>query len=1657
MSQPDSQKDVIVGAPENSGSKSSNEADRDRVKASIGNWKRKLLDLTKRNRALNFRMNKVSTIAIVDEQPAEVFRQLYLQERAMRFKAAAEDEEKVDQLDDSKSASDVPSERPSSVVDTENLPSVISGNATSINIESVVEPEDEDESLGLEFAPYDAVALDEKYTDDWLQTASKPEMLDKSLRRLDEQARGSIEEQGVNTLYLSLGMLHYTESSDSKQIFKAPLILLPVQLKRSSARSGYQLLASGEDPLVNPALAEFLRSNFGMSMTELPDSQSMPEDYDLQSIFSAVSQMIKGRQDWTLTTDIYLGLFSFQKLVMYKDLETNSEAFSEHRLIKQVVLHSGSQVAGLPQDVRNMQLDEEFAPESTYQVVDADSSQLRAIAACARNYDLVIEGPPGTGKSQTITNLIAQALALGKSVLFVAEKMAALDVVHNRLVQAGLGDSCLELHSTKANKRTVMTEIARALDASLQGIAAPTASTQRIPQVRATLSDYVAALHTPFGLLAISPYRAYGDLGKVIDAPRFAYSGAADAVTFDQLEQSMRDLEDLTATSAPIGVPANHSWRDAKKTFYTEQDLDEIKDLCSGLVGELAELIESSARVQESFSLSPINDLSDITLATEIASVIKQSPGAPLAVLTSDAWNSPPAQALELIAKGRECVALKNRIAAQLNDDALQQNHAKDISYIEQKSEGIFSFLAFLDGRYRSIKRRWVSYRSQSYQPSLIDQASEMKQIDRLRDLRSSLAQVDVLGRDLFGDLWRGEKSSWDDLDKYIKWVVEMRALCINHSLDDRTLEVASNANPDISDIERLKEKADNVLNDLESLRKTVGWAGNYFNSTLLTEIKGRIENLLANVHLGPQWAAFEGAKQVVAHGLAAELIPAVLKGDLSFADLPRTFLRSFYMKWLATVIQERPALARFSTLTHEQRVSEFKQLDQRVLLENRASLVSQLRDRTQHQLQQPHVNECLPHLKREMARQRRHAPLRRTMKQAGEAIRAIKPCFMMSPLTVAQLLDASTSNFDLVIFDEASQLPPEDAVGAIARGSQLVVVGDPKQLPPTNFFQVTSGQANVQVDDEGNPLYEDSESILENFMGAGAANSRLKWHYRSTHESLINFSNVNFYDKDLYTFPSVETDSQKMGLQFEYVADGMYEGKGLNQNEARRVADTVVRFAKEQNERVQRGRPALSLGVGTFNLRQQLAIQDELELRRRQETTIEPFFSRERVEPFFVKNLENIQGDERDVIYLSVTYARAADGKLRYNFGPLNSENGWRRLNVITTRARQCMRVFSSMKGDEINLTATASLGPRLLREFLLYAEHGRLESTIADATAKTDSDFEIDVMNELTRHNITVVPQVGVAGYRIDLGVLDNATPGRFLCGIECDGVAYHNSETARDRDRLRQQVLEARGWTMFRVWSTDWFKDRQGQIARLISLVEATRTRAMEEAQAEEEARERVSRENEIKLAEESEVLRQEAADLRASALHSEPYQRPVAAPYVATAAGGYYLNAPLLAAPLGDLVKASVLVIETESPIHQIDLAARVAAMWAQRAGPRIQSRIMEACRSAQNRGVIQRRGEFYWSISTPDTVPVRSRFGTKIPANRVAPEEYREAITLILEKGHAFTRHELVKEVRAVFGFSRTGAILDEAINREVDFMLHAGSVGEASTGIRLRT
>ncbi|HEX2078650.1 MAG TPA: DUF3320 domain-containing protein [Longimicrobium sp.] len=1698
----------------------------DRVAAALENWKRRLLDLSKRNRALNFRMTRSSTVAIVDERAAEVFRRLYLAEKAMRFQAArppapaspiaataspaAPDPssaiapahpgaasisaappepapppvregglrefpaansfapgagarevsapEPITPLDAGSSSDSIDTSEtgaahhPPSLSPLDPPPLPLTDTPGSADAEPTDAFDDlagDDDALAAaaEWTPYEAAALATKHRDDVLQTTSPPDRLDVSLRRIEEQARETQEEQGVNALFLALGMLHYTESKDSGQVFRAPLVLLPVRLARASAGAGYTLSVTDDEYIVNPALAEHLRRDYGIALPELPDPAAIPDDYDLQHFFAAAAEAVRAHPGWRVTDEIYLGLFAFQKFVMYKDLEANGAAFASHRLVRRLVTRTGDQFAALPDDVRRMDLDAHFPPESTAQVVDADASQLRAIAAVSRGHDLVLEGPPGTGKSQTITNLIAQALHAGQSVLFVAEKMAALQVVHERLVRAGLGDFCLELHSTRSNKRAVVKEIARSLDASLQRPRTGESVADRLSGVRHTLTEYADAVHTPFGAAGFTPYHGFGELMALRDAPRVRLQKPITAVTRAQFDDAVRALEDLAKAAEAVGDVRTHPWRDSRRTLWPEDALDDARDLIAELRARLAETVEHAAALVSALHLPPLATFAEVDGALRAAEVIARSPGAPLAVLTSAEWNQPPRQAVELIARGRRVAELNRRITHWFTPDVLQQDHAADAQLMEEKESSPFRFLNFLSGRHRAIKRRWLAWRHASFTGSLLEQAAEMRKVDELRRERTTMTALDPVGREMFGALWRGEASDWDALDAYVRWVAEYRAVAVERALPDATAQVATRPRPDVAPADALRASSDAAARALEGLRALAQWPPDYLQDAPLAEIAERAAALEAGIGLAPRWAAFELVRAKVADGAAGELLGPAMAGGLAFADLPAAFRRAFHQKWVTAAVQEREPLRQFATLSHEQRVAEFRRLDEAVLRQNRDALVGRLRDAVQARLREPAAKEAMPFLQSQMARERRHAPLRRTLQHSGAAIRAIKPCFMMSPLTVAQLLDGGGPSFDVVIFDEASQLPSEDAVGAIVRGRRLVVVGDPRQLPPTNFFSVMSGQATAELAEDGTPLFEDTESVLEEFLGAGVPKTRLRWHYRSAHESLITFSNVSFYDADLHTFPSVDAASADAGLQFVHVQDGVYEGKGLNLVEARRVVDEVVRHARTE--------PDVSLGVGTFNLRQQLAIQDELELRRRQDPSLEPFFSRERAEPFFVKNLENIQGDERDVILLSVTYGRGRDGRIRYNFGPINGENGWRRLNVLTTRARRRMVVFSSMRGDDIAPTAAQSRGPALLREFLLYAERGQLQSASAALAAEAESLFERQVMEELTRRGVRLQAQVGAAGYRIDMAVVDDEMPGRYVCGIECDGAAYHASETARDRDRLRQQVLEARGWQIHRVWSTDWFKDREGQVERLMKLIDASRVHTREAAAAREaEAQARRLEAEQREQVRVEKIVGEGGGEPSAPPPPDEPAAIPVA-PYEMAEVTPRWAGTDILASPQSLLLAALREVVDAEAPVHVDDVEARVAAMWGlARTGSRISARIGYAIVAAAAQGILERRGDFVYA---PDrAVTVRSRRDTKIPAERIAPEEYREAALAVLRTRGGLPRKELTAEVRSLLGFSRTGARLEEAIGAALDALLADGTCGEASTGIRLR-
>lgn len=1579
-----------------------------RISAAIEAWKVKLLDLTKRNRLLNFKVNKVSTVEVVDEVPAQIFRNLYLEERSMRFRARKDagifdvsDNVEIDN---------------GSLWDQEDL--FEGGESSSVQL-------------------YDEAQLEERHRDDWLQTALAPEKLDHSLRRIADQSRLTLEEQGVHTLFLTLGMLHYTEAQNSETDFRAPLLLLPVELSRKNARSGYLLTVGDEEPLINPAIAEYAR-NAGVTLPAFPDASTISDSYDLNTLFLDTAEVVKDKKGWRVSSDIYLCLLSFQKFVMFKDLEANSRSITAHPLIRQLIGRTGNNISGLPKEIRELNLDQFFPPESTFQVVDADSSQLRAMAAVDARHDLVIEGPPGTGKSQTITNLIAQTLAAGRTVLFVAEKMAALSVVHQRLKDAKLDEFCLELHSSKANKRLVMQDLARTLEASVQSAGRTVTSDERLPELRETLGAYVNALHEPFGALGKTPYQGFGELGRVRDIQLLNLQTALDGVTAADLQAALRQLDDVSRAVASLGMSvADHPWRDTTKTYYTEIDLKDIADVAAEVIAALEEVIGLGTSAAKQCGLPAIVSAKELAVAIEVAGILKRSPGAPLSVLQNDAWNTPPAAATELLGKGRTFTLTNARLNQWFSPSVLEQAHVDDIAYVQQKRSGFLGTLAVLDSRYRAITHRWKGYRKPSYKKSVLQQADDLKSADRIQALRKEFTRREGEARQLFGNLWQGERSDWATLQYYIEWVVEYRKECLRHGLDDETARVATQPRPKMDSAAELVHAHEKYSAKLKELSELVGWPQAYLADAPFLDAGSRLTHLLSNVNSGPSWGAFERLRSETATSISAEVLTAAMKGAVGFEQLSAVFERAFYTKWLASVVRARPELERFQGITHEERIREFRQLDRSALQHNRTNLVDRLRHQAQERLRGEAARRGVGFLQREIVKQRAIAPLRKTMANARETVRAIKPCFLMSPLTVAQLLDGSTPSFDLVIFDEASQLPPEDAVGAVIRGSQLVVVGDPKQLPPTNFFAVNSGQVQPEVDEDGNPIYDDAESVLEQFMGAGVPMSRLKWHYRSAHESLITFSNVSFYDADLYTFPC--TDHPCSGLQFVHVANGRYEGAGLNVVEARRVVVDVVAFAKEQLARPQHER--LSLGVGTFNLRQQLAIQDELERFRREDPSVEEFFSLSNSEPFFVKNLENIQGDERDAIFLSVTYGPGTDGRIRYNFGPLNGENGWRRLNVLVTRARRHMRVFSSMRGEDINPVNVTSRGPQLLREFLIYAQHGRIESVLVDALADAESPFEREVLKELVARNYRVVPQVGSAGYRIDIGILDTEIEGRFVCGIECDGVAYHSAETARDRDRLREQVLRDRGWSIHRVWSTDWFRDRPNQIARLVELIERDRERI---------------RSGPLPRSAEP-VPEAEAAPPVVTALHAivdEMYRRPEPPPYELAGGAGQFAGKDFLSASRKQVAQALRYVVQIESPVHKMDAFTRVAGFWNVRLGSRIQRRLETVVIDAESDGLLRRSGEFLWSDG--QEVRLRSRAGMRVPAHRIPLEEIELAVRLILEAGHSLPMDALVTEVRAVLGFSRTGEQLEARIATAIESLLKVGVLGQGAMGIRTR-
>lgn len=899
----------------------------------------------------------------------------------------------------------------------------------------------------------------------------------------------------------------------------------------------------------------------------------------------------------------------------------------------------------------------------------------------------------------------------------------------------------------------------------------------------------------------------------------------------------------------------------------------------------------------------------------------------------------------------------------------------------------------------------------------LTDARERIATLDALtaaQERKRSLEALDAKGKAAFGALWNAERSDWTKLAEVVAWVLGNADIRELAARIDNPEELSVLAREILLEGREVLTKTAAILEFVKTEPRTQ-FDVDALEAAPIPSISARLARWIANEEQLSKYAAYNGRALAASNAGVGLIVDRLRNGRLPTSDVIPYFEMAFYEAVLRDQHAHDPELARFDGEVHGRLVSEFAQLDRDRMRLSRLDVVRA------HHRKIPTVSGIGPVgiLRGEMARRRNHMPIRQLMQRASQAIQALKPVFMMSPLSIAQFLPPGVLEFDLLVMDEASQIQPVDALGAVARAKQVVVVGDERQLPPTKFFSKMTSDGGDDDEDQDGAKVSDIESILGLFSARGLPERMLRWHYRSRHQSLIAVSNSQFYDSKLFIVPSPYTQEAGMGLRFHHVPNGAFED-GVNKVEAKVIAEAIIRHALET--------PHLSLGVAAFSIKQRREIQDQLELLRRLNPPTEEFFHSHPNEPFFVKNLENVQGDERDVMLISVAYAKNAQGYMGMRFGPLGAEGGERRLNVLISRAKRRCEVYASITDEDIDLERGKGKGIFAFKLFLHFARTGRL-AIAARADRSMDSVFEEQVMAALQERGYQVHPQVGIAGFFIDLAIADENVPGRYLLGIECDGASYHGARSARDRDRLRQAVLEDHGWNIHRIWSTDWFQRPRAELERLVSAIEKAKADAIAGGEAEERAKRAVNVEVvTIERATVTEIGLQRVGDeVDLSGLYEEAILTPDA-------------SVELHEAPLGALVNLVKQTVEVEGPIHSDEIVTRIRTAWGlQRAGNRIEGHVGNAIRIAVSSGDILRSGDFL--LWPGVTTVLRDRSLASSPSLRrlelLPPMEIDEGLKTLIVKSLGATEDEAINAVARGFGFKATSSQLREMIRGRI--------------------
>ena len=1547
-------------------------------------WERKLLDFSLRNALLNFRSTG-STVQLLVTEPGTL----------------------EDMLSDGKDIS------------IYELPEELKTGLRDEKIVFLEQGESTYETLSKEELSHGRV-----------RTFLDKEDLISSLKKLQRAAKVSLEENGANTLFLAMGFLRWYETEISEKPRFAPLVLVPVDLVKSARGGGYILRTRNEESQINITLLEYLRQDHGVAINGL---DPIPEDehgIDLPLVLQTIRKAIMEKKRWNVENLTFLGLFSFGQFVMWNDLRNRSEELKISKVVSSLMEGRMNWEAG-DFDIDTETLDELLLPEENAIPLSADSSQLAAIAAAAGGQSFVLHGPPGTGKSQTITNMIANALYNGKSVLFVAEKMAALSVVQKRLEKIGLGPFSLELHSNKAGKNSVLGQLEKTLEVGRrQEPEEYKIQASRLLEARKELDSVISEIHKRrhFGgslYDAITEYETkkdFKDKIKISDSPATDFS--VDTVSPEMRIRYRELIEDYSHAAKPIGDYSSDPLREVGRSDYSIELKDRLKEEWTNTAAECREAQRSADTLMNSMGLSAGKDLKGLKLLCRMAELKTDGVPSLYALASAEGYEIVRKNVQDLADEGDIYLKELGELSPHFNESAFDRGSGLDAgrALSDLRAAGGKWFVAKAMAYNASVK----NLRRYATNPSFVTKENIevlLEALSRLQthkaDLNNAMSPIVAM----LGGIYAGDRTDFLALRAALVKADALKKVK-DSCKPDMWKAYAEGGAPDGNAHAALSASFDKILAAVSDSEIDISGVEN--EDDLLVRLAERFERYAAGISVLRDHTGYRKVKkQLDEQGLSC-VTKAFEEGRITADNALDSFECSLMYKFALEIIDKNEKLKDFRGVQFESLIDRYLDTENRFRDLTVQELVAKLSAGIPAGTMQAADSSELGILKKAIRSGGRRMTIRKLFNDIPLLLRRLCPCMLMSPISVAQYIDPGFPKFDLVIFDEASQLPTGEAVGTIARGENAIIVGDPRQLPPTSFFK------SSRTDDESMEA-EDLESLLDDCLAISMPQMYLKWHYRSRHESLIAFSNAKYYDGLLSTFPSPNDQVSRVKL---VSVDGVYDKGKSKQNKAEAEA-VVAEIMRRLSDKTLRGD---SIGVVTFSMVQQHLIEDMLADEMAKHPEIEEW-DRNSKEPVFIKNLENVQGDERDVILFSVGYGPDKDGKVSMNFGPLNREGGWRRLNVAVSRARKEMIVYAVLKAGQIDTSRTAAAGVEGLKGFLEYAEHGRGMLAAKNGSVKRNDAFAGIIADRLRDAGYDVKTMIGCSDYRMDIAVVDPDDPDSYVLGIMLDGSNMMKAPTAADRFSVQPGVLKGLGWRLMRVWILEWLDDPEAVLLQIKDEIK----KAIEAPKVEERPEDMTNYVPEKSEDGGADVNGKEAAPSEpveeingiAGSLEikkNESARRPYEAAEPMETGNPERYSDP---AEVPQIRRSIVRYLITEAPIERNVLIKKVLSDW----GVARQTDKAEAVFDKAMEGVSCTRTTeyssdgvkyFYWRSDQDENTyqyyRVEDKSGELRTLDVIPYAEIRNAIKEVLEAQISLAEEDLIKETVKCFGFSRTGAV-----------------------------